>query len=304
LFDRLEKCFSQFKTKDQVNLPIMSVQCKSFESVKESFGESVELEKCGSGDSFLINGYVDQSRADEILKKIDDSTEYLSRTDPRMQFRIYGKTMSLPRTSQCAVDSRFVNSMTVTGHTGSCFSWTNGKWGVIQFTVGNAGVLYLFDDAQCQNRSTPNYSALSGDVGKCSYVGQFNGSGTYALVVHASTPAGALATVHALSPNITSITGSSSSSTAAAGGPDSANDNSSTSAPFPITKLGLIIGGCVAVLLLAFLVWCWHDYTRKSSPAIHPVDTQKPSPAIHPPTHQNISIECTTIKLSQACKTV
>jgi hypothetical protein len=193
--------------------------------------------------------------------------------------------------SQCAVDSPLINSTIITGHTGSCFPLFNGTWGVIQFTAGDVGALHEFNDAQCQKRSTSDYSALYEPVGECSLMARFNGSNTYAMVVHAFTPSGALAAINALSPNITSIP-SSSTSTAAAGEPNPVNTARGTSTPFPITNIGLVVGGCVVALLLAFLVWCWRD-TRKSSASILPGKQR----------HESISIECTTMIHSQACTT-
>ena len=60
---------------------------------------AVEVKKCGSGDSYLIENFFDPdgSYANDILKSIDTNITYLDRNDPRMQFHIYGKTMSLPR---------------------------------------------------------------------------------------------------------------------------------------------------------------------------------------------------------------
>jgi alkylated DNA repair dioxygenase AlkB len=52
---------------------------------------------CGSGDSFLIERFIGQDEADRVLSSIDASITYLSRQDPRMQFKLYGKTLALPR---------------------------------------------------------------------------------------------------------------------------------------------------------------------------------------------------------------
>lgn len=53
--------------------------------------------ECGEGDSFLIPHFVSDERGNEILAEVDRSITYLSRDDPRMKFKIYGKTLSLPR---------------------------------------------------------------------------------------------------------------------------------------------------------------------------------------------------------------
>ncbi len=52
---------------------------------------------CEEGDSYLIPNFVDTEQCAQILAEIDRSITYLSRSDPRMQFKIYGKTLCLPR---------------------------------------------------------------------------------------------------------------------------------------------------------------------------------------------------------------
>ncbi len=55
-------------------------------------GEDSALE-----DSFLVEGFFSTSRADQVLQGIDEQITYLSRQDPRMQFKMYGKQHALPR---------------------------------------------------------------------------------------------------------------------------------------------------------------------------------------------------------------
>lgn len=52
---------------------------------------------CGDGDSFLMEDYLPKAKGDQVMTEIDSSIMFLSRSDPRMQFHIYGKTISLPR---------------------------------------------------------------------------------------------------------------------------------------------------------------------------------------------------------------
>ena len=72
----------------------MSNVCSTVEELDE---RCVEFEKCGEGDSFLIERYLPKAKGDQVLAEIDSSITYLSRDDPRMQFRIYGKEVKLPR---------------------------------------------------------------------------------------------------------------------------------------------------------------------------------------------------------------
>lgn len=48
-------------------------------------------------DSYLVEGFLTPMQANELLMDIDQNVTFLQRDDPRMQFRIYGKTMQLPR---------------------------------------------------------------------------------------------------------------------------------------------------------------------------------------------------------------
>lgn len=72
----------------------MSNICSSIDELRK---RAVEVQVCGDGDSFLIEEYLPKIKGDEVLARIDTSIMYLARNDPRMQFHIYGKTMSLPR---------------------------------------------------------------------------------------------------------------------------------------------------------------------------------------------------------------
>jgi len=65
--------------------------------LQDSNMSDADVVSCGSGDSFLIHNFLDKDQADATLAAIDASIVYLDRQDHRMQFHIYGKTVSLPR---------------------------------------------------------------------------------------------------------------------------------------------------------------------------------------------------------------
>lgn len=208
---------------------------------------------------------------------------------------LYGKG-----SSGCVVDP-LIDNFVVSGATGSCFSWINNKWGVVQFTVGDVGVLAQFEDDQCQNRSTTNTSStspllLSASVGICSNVGEFNGYQTYVLIEYAATPFDALYAINSYFPASSSSSSSSTANSEPQQMPSVSTAATSSSAPFPITTIGLIVGVCVALILALFLGWCCHD-TCKSSATVYPA-----SHLHHETTHVNApEVNSTTVTNSHAC---
>jgi len=88
---------------------------------------------------------------------------------------------------ECATNA-LVDSTLVTGNTGACFAWINGKFAVVQFTLDDVLVLYQYEDSVCQNRTVTTGEQFvfhSGNVGKCSPFGVLDGKMTYAIVQHA-----------------------------------------------------------------------------------------------------------------------
>ncbi|MDR3571219.1 MAG: hypothetical protein P4L81_03400, partial [Candidatus Pacebacteria bacterium] len=67
---------------------------------QESFHPRLNVKKVGR-DSFLVENFLlaegDVDEAAETLASVDQQVQYLARDDPRMQFRIYGKSVQLPR---------------------------------------------------------------------------------------------------------------------------------------------------------------------------------------------------------------
>ena len=63
--------------------------------------------KIGTLDSYLIREYLSSSQADDVLRDVDGYVTYLARTDPRMLFKIYGKSLKFPR------DKAFYGNVTV-----------------------------------------------------------------------------------------------------------------------------------------------------------------------------------------------
>jgi hypothetical protein len=151
----------------------------------------------------------------------------------------------------CTRDAR-VDSTLVTGNTGACFAWTNGKFAVVQFTLDDTFKLSQFEDSFCQNRTTTAaYSvSYSIDVGKCSFFGYLDGSLTYAIVHRAPDQLQAAAAVAEHNDD----------------GPHDApppgEDGSSTESG---SRLGVIVGVAVGggVVLLAAVAGIYHFYCRR-----------------------------------------
>lgn len=61
--------------------------------LKASFSKVNKVAK----DSYLVEDFMSLDQAGEALKAIDGEVQYLGRDHPSLQFRIYGKTVQLPR---------------------------------------------------------------------------------------------------------------------------------------------------------------------------------------------------------------
>jgi alkylated DNA repair dioxygenase AlkB len=65
----------------------------------------------GAGDSFYYPGFFSQHEADELYQRLNQEVDYLPRDTPALQFKIYGKTLQLPR------DKQFFSDRTTDGST-------------------------------------------------------------------------------------------------------------------------------------------------------------------------------------------
>lgn len=61
-------------------------------------------------DSYVIENFLDRDSADKLLKDIDENVTYLSRDDPRMLFKMYGKQFQLPRDKAFYGDVQYKDS--------------------------------------------------------------------------------------------------------------------------------------------------------------------------------------------------
>ena len=83
------------------------LQRHSIYDVNLSAGRTIHRSSIGTLDSYLIEEYMSPSQADEVMWKVDGFVDYLSRNDPRMLFKIYGKSLEFPR------DKAFYGNITV-----------------------------------------------------------------------------------------------------------------------------------------------------------------------------------------------
>lgn len=88
--------FNLILCQNLVSLSLLLFFSLSLMSAKLFSSYSGDVKKVAR-DSYLIENFFSAEKAVEVLASVDSDVQFLSREDPRMQFRIYGKTVQLPR---------------------------------------------------------------------------------------------------------------------------------------------------------------------------------------------------------------
>lgn len=181
-----------------------------------------------------------------------------------------------------------ISVTTITGGTGACVPWRDW-WIVLQFSLdGTQGSFVQFEDHICQNLTATGayaeFSTHKATTGQCRaqvYYDVSTGGYMSVLLEHGPTPAEAVAALAAYVPASVSI--DSSTGRPDDGGGTSRDDtgerSSKSSSSLPLTTIGLLVAGCMLVVLAAFAGWCLHDTCPKRSraAAVHPTYADQPA---------------------------